>query len=81
MVLVPSALMFCRICCCEPLPSATTETTEAMPMMMPSMVRKVRRRWAFIASSAIRNASVKRSRAARQLLPWVTPVLASRWAR
>lgn len=50
-------------------------------MMMPSMVRKVRSRCAFIASRAMRNASVKRSRAACQLLPRATPVLASRCAR
>ncbi|MNV48913.1 hypothetical protein D3C71_1408430 [compost metagenome] len=81
MVLVPSALMFCRICCWEPLPSATTDTTEAIPMMIPSMVRKVRRRCAFIASSAIRNASVKRSRAARQLWPLPAATVVARWAR
>ena len=66
MVLVPMALMFFKICRREPSPSATTETTEAMPMMMPSMVKKVRSRCAFMASRAMRKASPKRSRAACQ---------------
>ena len=61
MVLVPMDAMFFSTVWREPSPSATTDTTEAMPMMMPSMVRKVRRRWAFMATSAIRNASRKRS--------------------
>jgi len=65
MTLVPIALMLSRICFCEPAPSATTDTTEAMPMMMPSIVRNVRRRCAFIASSAMRSASRERSRRAR----------------
>ena len=64
MVLVPMALMFFSTCWREPSPSATTATTEAMPMMMPSMVRKVRRRCAFMAISAIWKASRKRSRQA-----------------
>ncbi|MNI72953.1 hypothetical protein D3C73_1289220 [compost metagenome] len=38
-------------------------------MMMPSMVRKVRRRWAFMARRAMRKASAKRSRTACQPLP------------
>ena len=44
MVDEPMLLIWFRICCFEPLPSATISTTEAMPMMMPSMVRKVLRR-------------------------------------
>ena len=67
MVLVPKLLIFCKICFCEPLPSATTETTEAIPMIIPSMVKNVRMRCAFIASNAIRNASPKRSKVERHL--------------
>ncbi|MNV59021.1 hypothetical protein D3C71_1514210 [compost metagenome] len=81
MVLVPSEEMLDRMACRAPVPSATTETTEAMPMMMPSMVRKVRRRWAFMASRAMRNASVKRSRAARQLWPLPAATVGWRCAR
>ena len=42
MVFVPIELMSSRIFFCEPLPNATTETTEAIPMMMPSMVSSER---------------------------------------
>ena len=42
MVLVPIEAMFSSTACWLPWPSATTDTTDAMPMMMPSMVRKVR---------------------------------------
>ena len=63
-MLVPIELMFFSTCSREPSPMATTATTEAMPMMMPSIVRKVRSRCAFIASSAMPKASVKRSRSA-----------------
>ena len=48
--------------CVEPVASATTDTTEAMPMMMPSIVRKVRRRCAAIDTQAIVKASPIRSR-------------------
>ncbi|MNS77065.1 hypothetical protein D3C72_1106370 [compost metagenome] len=61
-VLVPIALMSSRILRRDPSPSATTDTTAAMPMMMPSIVREVRSRWAFMASSAMRSASPQRSR-------------------
>ena len=33
-------LMSAMILACEPRPSATTDTTEAMPMMIPSIVKK-----------------------------------------
>ncbi len=65
-VFVPSSLIWFITCCCAPRPSATTETTAEMPMMMPSMVRKVRRRWAFMARRAMRRASPKRSDSPRQ---------------
>ncbi len=69
MVFVPSALMSLRMRAREPLPSATTDTTDAMPMMIPSIVRNVRMRCAAIASVAMWNASTKRSRTARQCSP------------
>ncbi|MND18366.1 hypothetical protein D3C87_1155740 [compost metagenome] len=56
-VLVPRLEIFCSTRCCDPCPSATTLMTEAMPMMMPSMVRKVRSLCARIDRSAMRNAS------------------------
>ncbi|VTQ60411.1 Protein of uncharacterised function (DUF1602) [Stenotrophomonas maltophilia] len=80
MVLVPNEEMLDRMACRAPVPSATTATTDAMPMMIPSMVRKVRMRWAFIARNAMRKASAKRSRQTRQpLLPtgWVTAGVAT----
>ena len=61
MVLVPKLLMLLKICCCDPFPKATTVTTEAIPIIMPSMVKKVRIRCAFIDKIAIRKASPKRS--------------------
>ena len=61
MVLVPSALMSSRMLPLAPLASATTLVTEAMPMMMPSMVRKVRSLCATIANSAILKAWDMRS--------------------
>ena len=69
MVLVPIELMSSKIFCREPSPSATTETTEAMPMMMPSMVRKVRVRCASMARVAINAASLKRSKNPNKGLP------------
>ncbi|MGC0393826.1 hypothetical protein ABIF91_006212 [Bradyrhizobium sp. USDA 241] len=54
---------------CEALPSATTEDTAAMPMMIPSMVRKARSRCAAIATSAIREASRRRRNAPGQPAP------------
>ncbi|MNV58170.1 hypothetical protein D3C71_1505300 [compost metagenome] len=69
MVLVPSELILLRICCCEPAPSAEIAATEAIPMMMPSMVRSERILCAQIAAPAIRKASVIRSIAPRQPAP------------
>ena len=66
MVLVPKLLIFSRIFFCEPFPSATTETTEAIPIIIPSMVKKVRIRCAFMAKSAMLKASAKRSIVERQ---------------
>ena len=43
--------------CCEPSPKATTETTEAIPIIIPSIVKKVRNLWVDIATSAILSAS------------------------
>ncbi|MNH23847.1 hypothetical protein D3C79_837590 [compost metagenome] len=57
MVLVPMALMSSITLARAPWPRATTLTTAAMPMMMPSMVRKVRMRWASMACRAMRPAS------------------------
>ncbi|KAG0924841.1 hypothetical protein G6F31_018962 [Rhizopus arrhizus] len=54
--------MSSRILRRDPSPSATTDTTAAMPMMMPSMVKDVRSRCAFMDSSAMRSASPQRSR-------------------
>ena len=56
-VLVPIAAMSLRTRWREPSPSATMETTEAMPMMIPSMVRKLRSRCAFSARTAMPKAS------------------------
>ena len=55
--LVPMALMLLRTRSCDPWPRATTDTTEAMPMMMPSMVRKVRSLCAAMAERAMRSSS------------------------
>ena len=57
MVFVPIALMSARIFFSEPLPKATTDTTDAMPMMMPSMVRSERILCAIIACTDILKAS------------------------
>ena len=70
MVLVPMPLMSLRIFWREPSPSATTDTTEAMPMMMPSMVSSVRILWPIMARTAICAASPKRPQAAAQLFFW-----------
>ena len=60
MVLEPRSLMFSSTCCCAPCPRATTLTTEAMPMMMPSMVRKARSLWPRMARHAMLMADVIR---------------------
>ncbi len=60
MVLVPSEAMFSSTRSLLPVPSATTDTTEAMPMMIPSMVRKLRSRCAFSARTAMPKASASR---------------------
>lgn len=70
MVLVPSELMLLSICCCDPAPSAEIEATEAMPMMMPSMVRSERILCDQMASMAMRKASVRRSIAPRHPAVW-----------
>ena len=57
-VFVPIELMSSKIFCCEPLPKATTDTTEAMPMMMPSMVSSERILCAVIACTDILKASI-----------------------
>ena len=57
MVLVPMALMSERIFSCVPRPSATTDTTEAMPIMMPSMVSRERILCAMMACTDILKAS------------------------
>src|SRR5260364_483048 len=54
--------MISCILCFIPEPSATMEATEVMPMMMPNIVRKVRRRCARSALAAILMASVKRAK-------------------
>ena len=64
MVLVPMPLMSAKMRSREPCPSATTETTEAMPMMMPSMVSKVRNLCATMARTAMPKDSCKRPMAA-----------------
>src|SRR5260364_313160 len=56
--------MISCILCFIPEPSATMEATEVMPMMMPNIVRKVRRRCARSALAAILKASVKRAKRA-----------------
>src|SRR5260364_119318 len=56
--------MISCILCFIPEPSATMEATEVMPMMMPNLVRKVRRRCARSALAAILKASVKRAQRA-----------------
>ena len=58
MVLVPIELMSAKIFSCEPRPSATTDTTEAMPIMMPSMVSSERILCAKIACTDMRNDSI-----------------------
>ena len=64
MVAVPIEAMFSSTRFWLPVPSATIETTEAMPMMIPSMVKKLRSLWAVIARVAMRTASRNRPRAA-----------------
>ena len=54
--------MFSRICFCVPFPKATMETTAAIPIITPSIVKNVRIRCAFIDNKAMRKASWKRSR-------------------
>ena len=56
-MLVPMALMSLRIFSCVPLPNATTDTTAAMPMMMPNMVSRERILCATIACTDILQAS------------------------
>ncbi|SKN67917.1 Uncharacterised protein [Mycobacteroides abscessus subsp. massiliense] len=58
MVFVPIELMSSKIFCCEPLPNATTDTTEAIPMIIPSMVSSERILCAIIACTDILNASI-----------------------
>ncbi len=60
MTLVPMELMSLITFCRAPWPSATTETTAVMPMMIPSMVSRVRIRWDAMAISAMVKASAKR---------------------
>ena len=60
MVLVPIAAMSLSTRWREPSPNATIDTTEAMPMMMPSMVSSVRRRCPAIARKAMVKASLRR---------------------
>ncbi len=73
MVLEPSCEMFLVTRSRAPWPRETIETTEAMPMMMPSMVRKLRSRCEVMAVAAMRPASRKRSAKARQeTLAWVS---------
>ena len=57
MVFVPIELMSAMILACDPRPSATTDTTEAMPMMIPSMVSTERILCARMACTDILNAS------------------------
>ena len=59
MVLVPIELICSMILACEALPSATTDTTEAMPMIIPSMVRSERILFARMACSDILSDSRK----------------------
>ncbi len=66
MVLEPSAEMFFCTRARAPWPRPTIETTAAMPMMIPSMVRKLRSRCEVIEVIAMRPASTKRSPQARQ---------------
>ena len=67
MVLVPMLLMSDRIFWREPSPSATTDTTDAIPMMMPSMVSRVRNLCPTMARMAMRAASPNRPPAADQV--------------
>ena len=55
---VPMALMSFRIFSCVPLPNATTDTTAAMPMIIPSMVKSERILCATIACTDILQASL-----------------------
>ena len=57
MVFVPMLLMSDRIFSCVPRPSATTDTTAAMPMIIPSMVSIERILCATIACTDILKAS------------------------
>ena len=57
MVLVPIPRIFSKIFCCEPFPNATTETTDVIPIIIPSIVKRERILWAIIALTDIRKAS------------------------
>ena len=58
-VLVPREEMLASTRWRDPSPRATTDTTDAMPMMMPSMVRKLRSLCARMDTTAMRKASKK----------------------
>ena len=58
MVFVPMPRIFSRIFCCDPLPNATTDTTEVIPIIIPSMVSKERILCATMALTDIRKASI-----------------------
>ena len=57
MVLVPIARISASTSCLAASPTTTIDTTEAIPMMIPSMVSSVRILFAAIASQAMVSAS------------------------
>ena len=59
MVLVPMARISASTSCFAASPTTTIDTTEAIPIMMPSMVSRVRILLAAIASQAMVSASRK----------------------
>ena len=58
MRLLPSPAMRCVTPCCAPSPAAVPVMTAAMPMMMPSIVSRVRRKFVRMAVSAVRKTSM-----------------------
>ena len=52
-VLVPKELIFSKTFCWEPFPIATTQTMEAIPIIIPSIVKSERILWAIIADTDI----------------------------
>ena len=59
MVLVPMERISASTICLAASPTTTIDTTEAMPIIIPSMVSSVRILFATMASQAIDNASRK----------------------